>query len=314
MRGPENWLLAELPRPRTVHDMAAIAVAFEREAQRRYLAFAEETVGLARPQTVSLIRRIAGEHGGRAERLAGSGEDEGAALALPGALWAEIFAEEESAVCDRAGVTPYKVLAFAVAAAQRGFALYSYLAAAATDPVLRESAEHRAAERLSRAAELRVERRRAYRAEGKGQMVLAIPPAALVGTLSDLSVAALFVEEALAEHLARFDGGDAVIAFCLGTTRRQVQDLQHQVSAAEPPGRPLVAALAELGPPVAMADPGDEIGGDARSHLLEDCKRAFTFYDRVAGMAAGEAVMLKAQELSQSALERVKALAAGRRA
>ncbi len=307
MRGRGAGFLAELPGPRTAGEVAALALALEREAQRRYLAFAEDAREIASPEVGSLLGRIAAEHGERADRL-GAGQDE--PLRIPEATWSQLFAEEETVVCDRVGLTPYKVLASAVTLAQRSFTLYSYLAAAAQDPAARDSAVRRAADELMRAADLRRERRRAYRVERRSPAVEPYPPPALVETLADLIAAALVVEEALSQRLAEALGADPTLSSSLEATRRQVEYLQHARGAAGAAGGALAEALARLAQAVPTSEPQIEDKAGLRRRLLTECEYAFTFYDAVASAAVNEAVLLKAQDLCRVALERVKRLAA----
>lgn len=307
MRGRGEGSLAELPKPRTAGEVAALALALEREAERRHLAFAEEALGVASPEVGSLLGRIAGEHAERANRLSAG---EAAAVRIPEALWSQVFAEEETAVCDRAGLTPYKVLAFAVAVAQRSFTLYSYLAAAAQDPAARDSAERRAAGELLRAAELRRERRLAYRIARRSPAAEAYPPPALVESLADLIAAALVVEEALARQLPEAVQADPLLSSNLEATRQQIEELKRASGAAGQPGGALAEALAHLEQAASTSDPQAKDRADPRRRLLTACESAFTFYDAVTSAATDEAVLLKAQELSQAALERVKRLAA----
>ncbi len=307
MRGRGAGFLAELPGPRTAGEVAALALALEREAQRRFLTFAEDAREIASPEVGSLLGRIAAEHGERADRL---GAVQAEPLRIPEATWSQLFAEEETVVCDRVGLTPYKVLAYAVALAQRSFLLYSYLAAAAQDPAARDSAVRRAADELMRAADLRKERRRAYRVERRSPAVEPYPPPALVETLADLIAAALVVEEALSQRLAEALGADPTLSSSLEATRRQVEDLQHARGAAGAAGGALAEALARLAQAVPTSEPQIEDKAGLRRRLLTECEYAFTFYDAVASAAVNEAVLLKAQDLCRVALERVKRLAA----
>ena len=312
MRGRGEGFLAELPQPRTAGEVAALALALEREAERRYLAFAEEARGVASPEAAALLGALARDHGARAGRLRAGlaqGGDE-AAVQSPEALWPQVFAEEETAVCDRAGLTPYKVLAFAVALARRRFALYSYLAASAPDPEVRKSAELRAADELTRAAELRARRRGAYRAERRKPAAESYPPPALIDSPADLIAAALVVEDALARHLAEAMPALPVLSFSLEATRRQIAELQRARGAAGAPGGALVEALARLAEAAPIRARQTEDRADLRRRLLAECENAFTFYDAVAAAAASEAVLLQAQDLCRVALERVKRLAA----
>lgn len=301
--------LADLPEPRTLRDMAAIALALEAEAQRRHLAFAEVVEAIAPPEVLALLARLAGQHGARHKRLESdwaTGEGTGGAAELPKTLIAQVSAEEEEAVCDRYRLTPYKLLAFDVAAAQRRFTLYSYLAAGARDADLRNLAEGYAADELALAAKLREERRHAYRVERRKPTAEGYPSPALVASPADLVAAALFVERALGEHLEEAGQAHPALLASLEATRLQIDELQRRERDTARPGGALAEELAGLRRPLPGAASPDRTDAQRLRRLLADCERAFTFYDAVAGAAASAEVMLEAQVLSQLALERIK--------
>lgn len=296
MRGLDETSLANLPEPRSVGEIAALALALDREAERRFAAIARELRALGSPGVADLLEDLSGEHGTRARRFeaeATSGEGQGLAEGESAQLLPPILSEFDAAVCDLSSLTRYRVFAFAVDLAQQSFKLYSYLAAAA-DHRIREYAEHLAHEELLRAARLRALRRQAYHGERRQPNVFPAPR--LVESLADLLAAALAIEDRLAQRLAAA-GIDA------SSTRERVEGLRTTAQQAGTPSGPMTEAVVKFGE---SADNSVE----ARRPLLADCERAFTFYDAVASAPVNEAVMLLAQDLCRAALERIRQIRA----
>ena len=121
----------------------------------------------------------------------------------------------------------------------------------------------------------------------------------------------MVVEEALSQRLAEALEAVPELSSSLEATRHQVDVLQGERDAAGQPGGVLAEALVRLAQAAPTGDPQAEDRAGLRRRLLTECQYAFTFYDAVAGAAASEAVLLKAQDLCRVALERVKRLAAG---
>ena len=300
MRSSDGISLGDLPRPESAAGVAAIAQAVEKEAERRHRALAGRLRGLGSPEVASLLERLAGEHKARAGRFeadAAAGEDETIAAIDLAALPRRIFSEDRLADCNLFDLTPYRVLAFAARLADRTFRLYSYLAASANDD-LRNYLERLAGEELSRAAQLRGERRRAYHVERRKPSVHAYPAADRVESLADLLAAALAIEAALAERLATARNGQSDLSSAWQATERRVGDLRRASARAETP--------ADLPHPERAGADADRDKATRLRRLLADCERAFTFYDAVASAPADEAVMLKAQDLSQAAVKRIR--------
>lgn len=315
MRNHGLMSLADLPEPRTVREVAAMALALEAEAQRRLAAFAAKVEAVARPEVQALLARLAGEHARRGDRLrsdwAGD-EIEGAVVKLPKTLLAQVFAEGDSAACLGHGLTSYRLLAFEVSAARRRFALYSYAAAAAQDPEVRDFAEVCAGKELALAAELRNDRRRAYRRDREALAAEAYPSPAQVKSLGDLVAAALFIEQELLRRLTEAEQSLAVSRSCLEATRNQVDDLRSLAREVGRPNATLAGLLTRPGGSPSSGGSEDRKGAMPFPRLLAECERAFAFYDSVVGEAANASTMLEAQALSQAAVERIKGVSAAR--
>jgi hypothetical protein len=308
MRSFSDTSLANLPEPRSVEEVVAIAVALDREAERRYSAFAHQLRTIGSPAVAALLEELGGEHATRAGRLEAkmtTGQRQGIAANDLARLLPGMLAENGAAACDLFGLTPYGVLAFAVGLAQQTFRLYSYLAAA-EDSRVRGCAEQLAGEELSRAARLRVERRRAYHAERRQPKADAYPVARLVESHADLLAAALAIEDRLAQRLAKAGATESNFSSTCQATRQRVAELRRAAEQAGEPGRPLAEELAEFSRSAPAKARAVRNGNVPARHLLAECERAFTFYDAVASAAPDEAVMLLAQDLSRAAVERIR--------
>jgi rubrerythrin len=303
-----NTTPADLPEPRSVEEIASIALAVERAAERRYSASARDLRAFGSPELAALLEELGGEHGARAGRLEadlaiGDGQEIASKDLAP--LLPQLFSQDATAACDLFGLTSYGVLAFAVGLAQQTFTLYSYLAAAA-DPSTRDYAERLAGEELSRAVRLRIARRRAYHAERRQPKTETYPVAGLVESRPDLLAAALAIESRLALRLAMAGEKQAGFSSTCEATRQRVEELRRASAQAGEASGSMAEELAGFARSAQRIGPADQDRAAATRRLLADCERAFTFYDAVASAPVNEAVMLHAQDLSQAAVERLR--------
>ncbi len=318
-----------LPKIETVADLAALGRVLERALGRKYEALADRMGRHDRKATAALFRRLAEakrgharafedwaeRHGlaprpddeaadavaGRLLRLFGESQDHGAREDAERDLWAQ----------DPYLSSPYRALAYAVRDTERAFRLYSYLASAAVAPEAREMAENMATEELDHANLLRVERRRAYRAERAKGPRAELPAPRLVEGLADLLAVAAAVETRLAEMLkdcaARAPALDPLARERVALARR----LDDERGAAPVPRPAIVKAIRawRAADDREPATPGrDAASGVAPARLHATAERAFAFYDGVFAQAPDEDVMLKAQALSRAALDLITAL------
>lgn len=149
----------------SVDELLALATAMEQEAARRYRQMADRMRLQGESDLAALFIFLAGiedKHAAliadRATRATGHVPEVGPIRwELP-----EKFEEEEGRSYL---LTPYRALAIAVRNEDRAFAFYSYLAAKAETPAIRQVAEDLAKDELDHAALLRRERRKAWRIE-----------------------------------------------------------------------------------------------------------------------------------------------------
>lgn len=306
MRDFRDDFLARLPPARTAEAVAGIALAVEAAAEERFSALARALGAQGAPATIALLEELAGEHSGRADRLraaiAAERRQGPAAGDLP-LLLPRILADDDAADCARRGPTPYRVLAFSVGLARRCFKLYSYIAAGAEGET-RLHAERLASAELARAAHLRSRRRQAFREERTRLAAEAFPRPSLVDSRADFLAAALAIESRLAERLDQAGNGE--FAAIGEAARQETERLHRDLARAGETSESLVAELAAFSRAAGGPASSDATPTTARQRLAADCERAFGFYDAIASRARDEAVMLRAQALSQTALDRIR--------
>lgn len=168
MRGSPFGAEPDIRQPVSLPVLADIADAIERESVRRYQTLAAVMERRGDEATAAAFRVMLDEerkHVGAVERWAaalGPAREGGARFEwrLPAELWGTW-----DEVATSARLTPYRAFAIAVDNEQRAFALYSYLAAGATDPRVAAEAEKLALEELGHAALMRRWRRQAWHRE-----------------------------------------------------------------------------------------------------------------------------------------------------
>ena len=161
--------LAGLPLTavRTADEMVAIAHAMEREAAARYATLADCMRRVDQREVAELLDGLAAEERGHVdsvERLAQQRLHHAPGGAPPHAVLPKTFAREEEATAA-ALLSAYRTLSIAVRQEERAFAFWTYVAANAAEPALRDLAETFARQELIHAAKLRHARRRAFHAE-----------------------------------------------------------------------------------------------------------------------------------------------------
>ncbi|MEI7607156.1 MAG: ferritin family protein [Rhodospirillaceae bacterium] len=180
----------------SLDDLMAIAAAMEAEAVRLYRALADTMDDQGAAEVAAVFRRLVAmeeahvvEVGAWSRSLIGApppsspaGRDD---------VWSHVAgpAADEAATCL---LTPYQALSIAVRTEERAFAYYSYVAAGSDDAAVCRVAETLAGEELRHAAELRIERRRAWRRQQDGEPVVPLP---IPDTLAAFSALAAALEE-----------------------------------------------------------------------------------------------------------------------
>lgn len=154
--------------PVTLAKLVGIANAIEQESVRRYARLAETMALRGEAATAAALRVVLSEERAHVEAVERWAASLGQALPDPEAFKRSVPADLWKAWDEAAGsarLTPYRAFAIAADSEQKAFALYSYLAAEATDPQVRAQAEQLALEELRHAALMRRFRRQAWHRE-----------------------------------------------------------------------------------------------------------------------------------------------------
>lgn len=154
--------------PVTLAKLVGIANAIEQESVRRYALLAESMQLRGEAATAAALRVMLDEERKHVDAVARWAASLGQALpdveafkrSVPADLWKAWDDAQGSAL-----LTPYRAFAIAADSEQKAFALYSYLAAEATDPQVRAQAEQLAMEELRHASLMRRFRRQAWHRE-----------------------------------------------------------------------------------------------------------------------------------------------------
>jgi len=153
----------------SLDELFALASAMEQEAATRYGELAEEMGRQKKSDLAAVFTQLAAaerEHVDSVTRWSQSrlGRAPNPGLVQwqgPETLGAEVAAEIRTSRL----MTPYRALSIAVRNEERAFAFWSYVAAFAEDPEIKNAAETLAREELGHVSTLRRERRRAYHSE-----------------------------------------------------------------------------------------------------------------------------------------------------
>lgn len=311
-----SLLKREPPAPvRSLDELFAIAAALEEEAASRYADLATQ-MAEGMTAVAETFERLAAEERGHADQVADWSRARTGAAPDPARIrWRppETFDQEAAqAIASSRLASAYRALSMAVRNEKRAFALWTYVAAQAEDPAVREAAERMAEEELRHAAQLRRARRRAFHAEHghrPAAAALATPrprPAAEAARL-ERALAALL--SALAEAggaPARQHGAELVrlAGEAAGIAGEAMAAAEAETSGAE----------AEEGPPAAGARRGHRASPVAAGAVepeglsggaLRLAERAAEDYLAAADAARDEEAMRRLQSLAERAIARI---------
>jgi rubrerythrin len=178
---------------RTVPELLTQASVWEAVAAQRYRALAVWSEGPGRhPELAALFRRLAEMED---RHFAEAAERSGTSIGP-----ADLPATEEA--WPPVDLTPYRALADAVQSEMDAFARYTYIAADAASPAVRELAEALARDELQHASLLRRFRRQAFHADRP-------PPATVPATLEALNLLVAAWDQQIAD--APPEASDALI-------------------------------------------------------------------------------------------------------
>jgi rubrerythrin len=290
----------DVPAPRSIGELIAMAIAMEREAASRYDLLAADMVTAGRQELADLFENLAAE-----ERKHEAYIEAWQNTPLPAATfkWRSPESLTDDQTTDAGGatsMTPHRALALAVHNEERAFAFFSSIAAAAGDSEIRERAEKLATEELDHVVRLRLERRRAHRAEAEAPA----RAAAKKGIRAVRSIEALHARAAVIEAEAARDVAACLTAVQAAGDERAAAMLRH-----------IEQAISEMRATLPNEQASEPVSTDSLSQptditvlmgrVFVDAEDALAFYLAVAENATTQEVMERAQEFAERALERL---------
>ncbi len=295
-------------RVKSIADLMSIALQAEREAVRRYSGLAEDMRDGGNEPAAALFERMVVEEREHErlllEWMARESIEESADIGP--IRWRDSGAagHYDDEARNPHYSTPYRALAFAVNNEEIAFRFYTQVAAEAKNENVRQYAETLAREELAHAALLRAERRLAYHAERKTDTARTRPDPAAIRNEAQLLSLAIQIDRRLASAMRDIDSELPRLEALTRDTLKQIgnnesalQQLSLQTEEVAVTATGVDFNLLEFG----AADP-------LASKLVRlgiYCDRCFVFYDAIVETTNDEAVLLTAQRLAASVLDRI---------
>ncbi len=299
---------------KSTSDLMSIALQAEREAIRRYTELGTAMRDAGNESAAVLFERMVAEEQEHErlllEWMAQENIQENSDI--PEVKWSDpnISTTYNDEARDPYQSSPYRALAFAVHNEEIAFRFYTHVAAESEDETVRNYAEVLAREELGHAALLRAERRRAYHAEREADMVEPRLDPAVVHNEADLLAIAIHIDNFLVAEMDCFIDRGAEIEALVNATRIQISSNEEALRDAgeqddQLPGDDIASKLSEIDSYNRYLENTINTPDTRLQRLCACCDRSFTFYDAVVETAEDEKVMLAAQALTSSALDRI---------
>ena len=302
---------------KTTSDLMSIALQAEREAIRRYSELAVQMHDAENESAASLFERMVAEEQEHEslllEWMAQEDIDENPEIAPVKWLDPNISTTYDDEARDPYQSSPYRALAFAVHNEEIAFRFYTHVAAESKNEAVRKYAEVLAREELGHAALLRAERRRAYHVERKNNTAEPILDARVIHCDDDLLTVALHVDRYLLEVMGRVvektSSSDEVVKSAIQSlideTRKQIHENEKILGENLATSKNTVDVLEQLKSFNEDLDGRPDGLGSEIKRLWSCCDRSFAFYDSVVETTSDESILLTAQKLTASALDRI---------
>jgi rubrerythrin len=206
--------------------------------------------------------------------------------------------------------TPYKALAFAVHNEEIAFRFYTHVASESDNESVRKYAEILAREELGHAALLRAERRRAYHAERDTSLAEPVLDPRAIHSEADLLAAAIHIDHCFVDTMNMITADSPLLVALAREVQQQISNNEKALASLatnseELPGENISRNLAQLESYQAHIEGKTDSPDSILQRLSIYCDRSFAFYDTVVESTANEAIMLAAQGLTSSALDRI---------
>lgn len=294
---------------KTTSDLMSIALQAEREAIRRYTMLAESMLKGNNKSTAALFERMVNEEVEHERLLLEWMTKEGIEEnpRIEPIVWKDphVSGVYNDEAYDPYYSTPYKALAFAVHNEEIAFRFYTHVEANSENEAVRKYAEVLAREELGHAALLRAERRLAYHRERKSDTNAPKLDPDLIQTQSDLLAAAIHIDRYLESQMEILITDKPEIEKLRKDTLQQISFNEKTLNRQIPPGDEIIGALNELKTYDSQLNARLDNPELDVQRLWSCCDRSFAFYDSIVETATDETVMLTAQNLTSTALDRI---------
>lgn len=301
---------------KTTSDLMSIALQAEREAIRRYSELTVQMREAGNESAAALFERMVKEEQEHERLLDEWMETEGIDENpdIEPVQWRDpnISTTYDEEARDPYQSSPYRALAFAVHNEEIAFRFYTHVAAESKNDAVRQYAEVLAREELGHAALLRAERRRAYHAERENNKVESPLDARSIHDEGDLLTVAIYIDRyllAVMQKLVESNLLEPVVASAvkslIESTQQQIRSYEKQLANKSLASEDTVSMLKQFNScDVYLDEQLDALDSDIKQ-LWSCSDRSFAFYDSIVESSADEVIMLTAQKLTTSALDRI---------
>jgi len=292
---------------KTTSDLMSIALQAEREAIRRYSQLASSMREGDNESAAALFERMVLEEQEHErllnEWMAQEGIEENSGIGPISWSDPHVSTTYNEEARDPFFSSPYKALAFAVHNEEIAFRFYTHVAANSDNKTVRQYAEILAKEELGHAALLRAERRYAYHAERKENIKAPRLDPKAIHNEADLLAAAIHIDKYIAEQIKDITITAPEITSLAEKTQQQISENQEALEKTVLPSEEVTKNLEQLYiHNIKQVSDNPDLN---LQRLWSCCDRSFAFYDAIVEQGVNEEVMLAAQKLTNSALDRI---------
>ena len=301
-------------RVKTTGDLMSIALQAEREAIRRYSQLSASMREAGNESAAALFERMVTEEQEHErlllEWMARESIDENPEIGPIRWREPQVSTTYDDEARHPHHSTPYKALAFAVHNEEIAFRFYTHVASESDNEVVRKYAEILAREELGHAALLRAERRRAYHAERNTGLAEPVLDPRAIRSEADLLAAALHIDHRLVDTMTMITTDSPLLVALAREVQQQISCNENalaslRLNCKDLPGDAISSNLAQLESYQTHIEKKSDSPDSNLQRLSSYCDRSFAFYDAIVGSTADEAIMLAAQRLTSSALDRI---------
>jgi len=211
--------------------------------------------------------------------------------------------------CDSHYSSPYRALAFAVHNEEIAFSFYTHVAANSENETVRKYAEILAREELGHAALLRAERRVAFHKEREASLNEPRLDPKVIHSETDLLVAAIHIDHYLADQISVLIENNPELNTLADETQQQIikneDALSKKLNNNQPPSEDVNNNIEQLKEHNAFMEKKYNKPDMELQRLWSCSDRSFAFYDAIVDKSTDENIMLAAQGLTSTALNRI---------